>query len=64
MKRKKLSVKYIISICLLMFGIMVSLVIAHYRNDDRNLGYIGVVIEELSHITARHVSDVFADKLH
>lgn len=63
MKRKKQSIKYIISFCLLMIGILGVLIIAHYRNENRNLGYIGVVIEELSDTTARHVADVFADKL-
>ena len=62
MKSFKSSVRYIIGICLLMVGILFTVLLAHYRNRNRNFEHVDRYINELSNNTASHVADVLDDK--
>lgn len=55
--------KYVVCVILLIVCIMLTLIIAHHNNRTRNIEQIDNYINELSQNTAKHVADVFADKL-
>ena len=63
MKKTKISIQYIISICVLIICIMLTLALAYVRNRNRNLDQVDRYIDELSVTTTAHVEDVFDDKL-